>query len=121
MEMMQTGKLQYGFVAYQDIRFSARNARWKLTGRLAFTAIDHFDNRIYTYEHNLPLTYSIPAYQHSGLRHYVIISIPIHHRIRFSMRFAQDLRTDDQGFGSGIDEVSGNRRSTISAQLRYKL
>ena len=84
-------------------------------------SIDGFDNRIYTYEHNLPLAYSIPAYQHSGVRHYVIISIPIHHRIHFSMRFAQDLQTDDRGFGSVTDEVSGNKRSTIGAQLRYKL
>ncbi len=110
-----------GYLGYQDFTYKWRKKPVRIITRVALLSIDDHLNRIYAYENNLALLYSVPAYQHRGLRQYVIISSPLHHRIHFSMRFAQDLRTDNAGFGSGNDEISGRRRSSISAQLKYTL
>ncbi|MBO6515896.1 MAG: hypothetical protein JJ975_05030 [Bacteroidia bacterium] len=107
-----------GSLLYQDVKLTPRNARFGITTRFTIVSINQFDNRIYAYENDVPLSYSIPFFSRNGNRMYVLFSYRLHDQLKIWMRFALDSQLDDHGFGSGLDRTSGRRRSEVRLMLK---
>lgn len=125
-----------GMLIYQDISWK-QGFKFKVTGRYAFFDIPAFDARIYAYENDILGFFSIPPYYRKGNRYYLILNYKLTRGIEFWVRFAQTrLRngyiTDgagnpylpytrrDQGLGSGLEAITGNVRSELKFQVRFK-
>ncbi len=116
-----TGKKTFGSILFQDMTHKLDHIPIKYTLRLAISNIDHFNNRIYTYENDVPLSYSIPFYQHDMMRVYVLISYRMNRNVDFWWRFAYDYKSTSDGFGSGLDHIAGNHRSNVKFQIKIQL
>jgi hypothetical protein len=62
-----------GFQFFQDIIYKPMASNWSVTARLALFDIDGYGSRIYSYEHDVMFTSSIPSVQGQGSRFYLVL------------------------------------------------
>ncbi|HYK77889.1 MAG TPA: hypothetical protein VEV16_13000 [Daejeonella sp.] len=111
---------EYGYLAYQDVIYHPLQT--KISGNLRFAIFDTrgFNSRIYTYENDVLYSYSVPAFQYSGLRFYVNGRYSLSRGLDVWARYAVTSYTNQQTIGSGLDQIDGNRRSEVKLQVRYQ-
>ncbi|MBD0278777.1 MAG: helix-hairpin-helix domain-containing protein [Flavisolibacter sp.] len=107
-----------GFLAYLQSDIKPTMA---LNGniRLQYFHTDGYNSRIYTYENDMLFSYSIPAFFNHGFRYYFNVSYDAFKHFSFWLRWAQTIYTDQSIIGSGLDAISGNKKTEIKAQMRY--
>lgn len=111
----------WGYMLYQDLRFTLYRSKLKVYFRMATANIDTYANRIYTYENDVAYSYSLPFYQDNQVRSYVLIRFKILNNTDLWFKMAMDYKTGLKGFGSGLDSVSSPRRTDIKFQIRIRL
>lgn len=114
------GQNEEGLLIYQDIRFKKLSFPLSLTLRYALFDTDSYNSRIYAYENDVLYAFSIPAFSGRGTRFCITTKYRIKRGIDLWLRFAQTYYTDRTTIGTGREEIDGNTRSEIKAQLRFK-
>ena len=107
---------EYGFLTYQDIIYDPMGSRLSAHVRFGIFDTESFNSRIYTYENDVLYSYSVPAFQGSGLRFYV------NTRYTFSERFDIWLRYAHKSFRDELNTGYNNpiNQSDIRLQIRYQ-
>ncbi len=116
----ETEETSNGYLIYQDIQFKPDAFPLKISMRYALFNTDTYDSRIYAYENNVLYKFSIPAYYYQGSRFYILLSYPLNRHITFWLHFSQTYYSNRHSIGSGLEEIPGNTRSEITAQVRLK-
>ncbi len=114
------GQREYGIVVFQDIVYRNLNVPISFSLRYAIFDTDSYDSRIYAYENDVLYAFSVPAYSGRGTRFYVNTKYRISRSIDLWLRYSQTYYADRSIIGSGKDEIMGNTRSEVKAQLRIK-
>jgi len=109
-----------GYLIYQDIQYRPENFPMKISLRYALFNTDNYDTRIYAYENNVLYKFSVPAYYYQGSRFYILLNYTINSHFTFWLHFAQTYYSNRTSIGSSLEEIQGNTRSEITAQLRMK-
>ena len=73
-----------------------------------------------TYENDLIYYYAIPAFSDQGSRFYINVRYKGIRNLTAEIKFAQTRQLDVTSIGSGNDEIQGNIRSEIRAQVIYR-
>jgi hypothetical protein len=107
-----------GWALVQDI--SLTMGRFQFSGRHALFDTDHYDNRQYVYERDAWLSYSLPAYQGTGVRNYALIEFKAHKQRTIWLRYARTCLLKTEEIGSGPDLIMGNMRNDVKFQVRFK-
>ncbi len=115
-----TGETEKGFMIYQDIRLSPFRVPLSIYARYTLFDTQSYNARIYAYENDILYMFSIPPLYDNGFRYYVLLKYDISENISVWLRFAQTQFSNAQTIGSGLDEIQGNSRSEIKAQVRFK-
>ena len=116
---MGAPKNEKGFMVYQDVIYQSLKSPFTFTFRYAMFETDSYDSRIYAYENDVLYAFSIPAYYYRGNRTYLIIKYSGIRNIDCWFRIAQTFYNNKTEIGSGLDEISGNAKTEIKAQLRF--
>ena len=74
---------------------------------------------MYAYENDVLYSYSIPVFYDKGFRYYVNFNYNINNKITIWLRWAQTVYKDKTTIGSGLDEITGNKKSELKMQVRY--
>ncbi len=111
---------QKGFLVYQDVVYSPLASPWTFSARVTLFDTDDYDSRIYTYENDLIYYYAIPAFSDQGSRFYINVRYKGIRNLTAEIKFAQSRWLDMTSVGSGNDEIPGNTRSEIRAQVIYR-
>ena len=116
-----------GFLAYVEAYYKPLRKYWQGNMRLQYFETDGYNERIYTYEADMPYSFSIPFYYDKGLRYYFNINCDAsrlfnkkrQHPLKLNLwlKWAQTIYTGKTTIGSGPDEISGNHQSEIKFQL----
>lgn len=114
------GAQEQGFLLYQDIVFKKIMTPWNLTLRYALFDTDSYNARIYAYESDVLYFFSVPSYSNRGSRFYALTKIRLRRGLDLWLRYAQWVYTDRTSVNSGLEEIDGNIRSEIRAQLRLR-
>lgn len=112
--------LERGFLLYQDVIYQFAKAPLRITFRYALFDTDSYNARIYAYENDVLYFFSVPAYSGRGTRIIALAKYDLGRNIDIWLRWAQFYYTDRQTVGSGKDEINGNTKSEIKAQVRFK-
>lgn len=99
---------------------SWKQGRWSLAVRYALFDTDDFENRQYVYERDVWLATSLPAYEGSGFRNYVLLQFAVSRKVDLWLRWARTVYADRESVGTGGDEIRGNARNDVKFQLRIK-
>lgn len=107
-----------GFVLVQDVNFSI----WKFSAstRVALFDTEDYNNRQYVYERDVLGAFSIPAYYGRGIRQYIVLQYNVFKNLTLWVRYARTQYKDKDVIGSGLEEISGNKKTDVKVQLRYK-
>ena len=117
-----------GSLIYQDVIYKPFGVKYQVSGRVAYSLIESYENRIYSFEQS-PL-YDFPLFTHgySGLRFYWLARFnPTRSTsIWFKYGYIQhDTPLDSQNpnyeIGSGLSATSGANRQTFTLQIRHKI
>ncbi len=120
-----TGALpQQGFLGITGMGFSRRG--FSAQSGLCFFETDNYDTRIYSFEPDLLYNFALPDFYGRGLHYYVNLHADLlrstrqaanHLRLSAWLRWDQTFYTDVSTIGTGLDEIPGNHRSEIKAQV----
>ncbi|MCL2041159.1 MAG: helix-hairpin-helix domain-containing protein [Bacteroidales bacterium] len=110
-----------GFMMYQDFVYRSSNSRFTTALRYAWFNTDSYDDRFYAYENDLLYTFSVPAYYYKGNRVYLLCSYKITENITAWLRIANTFYSDKNTIGSGGEEIYGNNKTDVKAQIIIKL
>lgn len=110
-----------GYYSGQDLRFDFIQQGFGIWLRYAVFDIPDFENRIYVYENDVPLSFSIPALTSRGSRILVMLQKDIWDYVEISFRYSLSLFEQTQTRGTGNESVTGTTDPEITFQLRCKL
>ncbi|MCK5535804.1 MAG: helix-hairpin-helix domain-containing protein, partial [Bacteroidales bacterium] len=79
-----------------------------------------YNTRIYAYENDILYAFSIPAYFYQGTRFYANIKYSLAKKVDFWLRWSQFYYPNLETISSGLNEIKGNTKSEIKAQLRIR-
>ena len=99
---------------------SWKRGRWSVALRYAIFDTDDYENRQYVYEKDVWLATSLPAYEGSGIRNYLLVQWALTRKVDLWLRWARTTYFDRELIGSGADEIRGNVRNDVKFQLRIK-
>ena len=108
----------YGTIIYQDLKFKFYKNKFTINTRLALFDIDEFNTRIYAFEDNVPYTYSVPMFQNSGTRFYLMANYKITKNIKVFARFSNTQYNNLKSIGSGLEQINGNTQSDLIIQFQ---
>lgn len=113
------GNRSDGVAIVQDLNLTIGKLR--LSGRFAIFDTEDYENRQYVYEKDLLYAFSIPAYYGQGTRSYILLQYRPFRKLTLWVKYGRYLySTDTESIGSGNNEISGNLKSELKLQLRYK-
>ena len=108
----------YGTLIYQDLKFKFYKNKFTINTRLALFDIDEFNARIYAFEDNVPYTFSVPMFQNSGVRFYLMANYKITKNIKVFARFSHTQYNNVKSIGSGLEQINSNTQSDLIMQLQ---
>ncbi|KAA3629901.1 MAG: helix-hairpin-helix domain-containing protein, partial [Bacteroidetes bacterium] len=109
-----------GVVIYQDIIYKSLDFPLSFSTRFVLMDTDGFSARYYSYENNLLYTFSIPPYYNKGARFYLNLRYRGIRNLTIETRIERTLWTNQTTIGGGLEEIDGNIRTGVSAQVKYK-
>ena len=115
-----TDETKHGFLIYQDVAYNFQKIPLNVSARYAIFDTDSYDARLFAYESDVLYAFSIPAYYYKGSRYYLLLKYKINKSLDVWLRFSQTWYADRDAISSGLDEIQGNTKSDIKAQIRLK-
>ncbi len=113
------GGSQNGFLAFTDLLYKPMMKKYSANVRLQYFETDGYDSRLYAYENDVLYSYSIPVFYNKGYRYYFNLNYDLTRKLTFWFRWAQTIYKDATTVGSGLDEISGNKKTEVKLQLQY--
>ena len=113
------GGSQNGFLAFTDLLYKPMMKKYSANVRLQYFETDGYDSRLYAYENDVLYSYSIPVFYDKGYRYYFNLNYDLTKKLTFWFRWAQTIYKDAATVGSGLDEISGNKKTEVKLQLQY--
>lgn len=108
-----------GITMIQDVQWDA--GRISLTARHALFDTEDYDNRHYTYEDDVWLAFSVPAYADTGIRNYFIAEFKVTGHLSIWLRYSRTMYTKKDIIGSGLETITGKQKNDIKFQVMLKL
>lgn len=110
-----------GYLFYQDVFWKPDIGKIQLNARIAYFRTDTYDNRIYAYENDVLYASGFGMYHTNGWRAYLNLRYKINPNLDIWAKYGVYYYPDKDTIGSGLEEISGNRKSEIKLQLRWQL
>lgn len=110
---------EQGFLLFTDFLYKPLLKPFSGVIRLQYFETGGYNSRVYAYENDVLYSYSIPAFSGKGFRYYLGLDHDLSRKISCWLRWGQTLYPGRASIGSGTEEIRGNRRSEIKAQLRW--
>lgn len=108
-----------GFLSYIDYIYKPMLAPFSGVLRLQYFETGGYNSRIYAYENDVLYSYSIPSFFDKGFRYYLTINYDFSKKLSLWARLAQTAYLNKSTVGSGLDEISGNKRTEVKLQARW--
>ncbi len=113
------GGAQNGFLAYTDILYKPMLKKYSGSVRLQYFETDGYDSRLYAFENDVLYSFSIPVFYDKGYRYYVNANYDVSKKMTIWVRWAQTVFINKSTVGSGLDEITGNKRTEVKLQMLY--
>lgn len=100
-----------GFLAFTDVFYKLPRQRLQFNGRIQYFDTNSYNSRLYAFESDVLYYYSIPAFYDKGMRYYVNARFTLNRMINLWLKWGQTIYSDKEVIGSGLDEITGNKKS----------
>ncbi len=112
---------QTGLAIYQDVTFKKMGSPVSFTARYALFQTDSYDARVYAYENDVPLSFSIPAYYGKGSRVFLLVNWDVTRKLEVFCRVAQTFYYNQDIISEGsLTEIQSNHKTEVKMMVRLK-
>jgi hypothetical protein len=111
---------EQGFLVNFDLLYNPVLKPFSGNLRLQYFETEGYNSRIYAYENDVLYNFSIPVFYDKGYRYYINFHYNINRKLSLWTRWSQTLYSGKSLIGSGLDEISGSKKSEIKVQALYK-
>lgn len=111
---------QEGFLIYTDLIYKPMLSPFSASIRLQYFETGGYSSRLYAYENDVLYSFSIPVFYDKGYRYYLNMNYNLTKKLSAWGRIAQTISPGKSSIGSGLDEISGSRKTEVKLQLLYK-
>ncbi len=105
-----------GFTLIQDVNVDI--GRFSVSTRYALFDTDNYDNRLYVYEKDVWLAFSLPGYFGQGIRNYVMLQYKLSKKVDLWLRWARTHYTNQNTIGNGAETINGNVKNDVKLQVK---
>ncbi|MDB4533742.1 helix-hairpin-helix domain-containing protein [Vicingaceae bacterium] len=110
-----------GYLLYQDIVYKPKSSPFSFAFRYGIFDTESYNSRIYAYENDVLYAFSIPAYYNRGTRTYLTVKYKIKRGIDLWLRYGLTYYDNvDVISAGGLEEIQGNHKQVVKAQVRFK-
>lgn len=120
IESPSSGMVTIGFSLSQEINFLPAKMPFSFSIRYALFDTDHFDNRIYSYERDLPGTFSMTSFYGKGCRYSALLKYKCSKTVQLQFKVGHTAYRDRQIIGTALEEVQGNQLTDIKCLCTFK-
>jgi hypothetical protein len=85
-----------GMLLYQEVAWKEMGRPWRLSLRTTWFQVNDWNNRIYAYERNVAGAFSLPAYQGTGWKGYMLGNYKLSRNLSVWIRYAFGQHINDQ-------------------------
>ncbi len=107
-----------GYLMYQGFQVKPLKKDLSVSFRYLLFDTDSYDTRLYTFEQDVPFSFSVPAFSGKGSRFYILFSSHLYRNLSVILRYSQTWYSDRKVISSGNDEIIGNKKSDFKAVLK---
>lgn len=108
-----------GVAVFQDLKYSAITAPISFSLRYAIFDTDDYAIRFYAYENDVLNSFTVPAYYDRGSKFYLLLGWKVRSGLLLQTRLARLEYTNRETVGSGLEEISGKKKTDLKLQLRW--
>ncbi len=115
-----SGEAEFGYLIYQDIDYKPVSAPLSGNIRLAGFMTPGYNSRIYAYEDDVLNASGSGLYYGRGMRTYLNVKYRITRQLQGWLKYTLSIYSGQEKTGTALDEIDGNKKSELKAQLRYQ-
>ncbi len=116
----ESSSAERGYLLYQDVLYRPQRFPLSFAFRYGLFSTDSYNARIFAYENDILYAFSIPAYYDRGYRTYLLMQYTAGEKTDLWLRYAVTGLPRRESIGSGLNQIDGNRRSELKAQVRFR-
>lgn len=109
-----------GYLFSQDIAWKP-DYKTAIHLRYALFSTDTYDERIYSYEHDVLYGFSIPGYYYGGSRSYLLVRYRITKNMDAWLRLSRTSYYNKNKISTQLEEIEGNNKTEVKLQLRLHI
>lgn len=110
---------QQGSLLFQDLLYTHPQKRFTIATRIALFSVDDYNAKVYATEQDVLYQYSVPLYQNSGIRYYVVAHVKLRKGLDAWFKYSHTEYSNVKSISSGLERVDGNVLSDLRVQVRY--
>jgi hypothetical protein len=107
-----------GTVVFQDINWSTPRKSISTIFRLAYFTVEDYNARVYAAENDVLYQYSVPMYQNSGVRYYLVARIKLSRKTELWAKYSSTIYSNVSTISSGLEQINGNKITDLRLQIR---
>ena len=93
---------------------------WTLLGRFTIFDTESHKSAIYAYEQGVTGSFSVPAFSGKGSKVLLVVKYKWRKILSLSTALGHLVYEDRKNIGSGLDEIKGSTRTSLTCQLEMK-
>ncbi|MFM2049169.1 MAG: hypothetical protein RI955_1717, partial [Bacteroidota bacterium] len=101
-------KAATGIVVLQDFGYHPIQKPYDFTGRVALFNAPNFNTRIYSFEQDVPGSFSVPMLYGKGFHGFIMMSYRINRKLEIWGRVGETYYTENTSIGSGLELINTN-------------
>ncbi len=109
-----------GFLIYCDMIYKPLSNPFSGNIRFCYFETDGYNSRLYAFENDVLYAYSIPAFFDKGCRFYLNVNYDVSKKIALWAKFSRTFYPGKSSMGSGLDMISGNKKSEVKFQAIWR-
>ena len=107
---------ELGYILYQDINYSPMKSKLSFDARFMLFDAASYDARLYVYENDF--FYYIPSFYEKGIYSYFMMNYDVVRHVSLGVKVGRIVYTNKDVISSGLDEITGNAKTTFKMQLK---
>ena len=112
-------KPDLGYLVYQDVNYKPLSSKISGNFRIAYFKTT-YNSRVYAYEDDVLYGFSFGLYNGHGYRTYYNLKYNLARQLNVWGRYAISWYPKEETVGSGLDLITGNKKSEAKLQIRYE-
>ncbi len=118
--VFESTEKENGMLFFQDIKYKSAWLPFSCQIRFAWFDTDSYNCRLYAYENDMLHNYSVPALSGRGVRTYLNGKYSLTKKADIWFKLARTQYFDLVSMGSGLNEITGDRKTEVKLQFRCR-